>query len=199
MKVAVTTVGTKGLEDKSKNEVCINASTTAMEKAKSLGAEVLILPAGFLVVGIIETRQELADSLIDKARSSNIAVIFGVDDSVDNTAYGYAWKSSTESYCWDQRSSNRKNQWDVSDQRCDEARLLRLNSGNVGVLLCGELFNERIRRALYKEPKPKIVVDLVHNGRGFRPYSAMKELYQNGIASACSAHSSRIEIKSFEI
>lgn len=148
------------------------------------------MPAGFLVAGVSENRQNLADSFIDEARSLNIAVIFGVDDKGDKTAYGYAWRKS-KSYCWDQRSSNSKNQSEVSHQRCDEVRLLGLNSGNVGVLLCGELFNERIRKALSKEPKPKIVVDLVHSGRGFRPCSAMKKLCQNGIASACSAHVQR--------
>jgi hypothetical protein len=55
------------------------------------------------------------------------------------------------------------------------------------LLLCGELFNERIRNALIKK-SPKIVVDLVHRGHGFRSSSAMKKLCRDGIASALSAH-----------
>ena len=35
---------------------------------------------------------------------------------------------------------------------------------------------------------PKIVVDLVHRGHGFRSAAAMKKLCHHGIASACSAH-----------
>ena len=69
----------------------------------------------------------------------------------------------------------------------DDVRLLTTEDGVVGVLLCGELFNERIRNALIKR-SPKIVVDLVHRGQGFRSAGAMKKLCRYGIASACSAH-----------
>ena len=41
MKVAITTVGSKGPEDESKNEGRLKAGKLAMAKAKSLGADIL--------------------------------------------------------------------------------------------------------------------------------------------------------------
>jgi hypothetical protein len=121
-----------------------------------------------------------------------------MDDDCLPQAYGYAWSPlDNMTYCWEQRSLNRHwneqpisltdNQWDEKLKSYDDARLLNLESGVVGVLLCGELFNERIRNALMKK-SPKIVVDLVHKGHGFRSSSAMKKLCRDGIASALSAH-----------
>lgn len=201
MKIAITTVGSKEPEDESKNEGRLKAGKLAMAKAKSLGADVLVLPAGFVVANDFESRQRITDALIDEARSLELAVVFGVDDHSWPQAYGYAWSPvDNMAYSWEQRSSTRHwnkrseqpitltdNQWEAKRQSYDDARILTTKGGLVGVLLCGELFNERIRNALIKR-KPKIVVDLVHRGQGFRSAGAMKKLCQYGIASACSAH-----------
>jgi hypothetical protein len=196
--VVVTTVGSKGPEDATKNESRLEAGKLAIEKANSLGSDVLILPAGFLVCNNSKSRQRIADTLIDKARSSELAVVFGVDDDNLPQAYGYAWSPLEDiTHSWDQRSSTRcwneqpttlsDNQWEEKMKSYDDARLLTIEKGVVGVLLCGELFNERIRNALIKK-SPKIVVDLVHRGHGFRSTGAMKKFCHDGIASACSAH-----------
>lgn len=69
--------------------------------AKSKDADILALPAGFLFHDIPESRQEIAEALIDGARKRNIAVIFGVDD--ENEAHGYAWSPlDNATYSWDQ-------------------------------------------------------------------------------------------------
>jgi hypothetical protein len=196
MKVAVTTVGSKGPpEDETQNGNRINAGNQAIEIAKSKDADLLILPAGFLFHTDSKSRHEIAYALIDRARRLRLAAVFGVDGKDDDNnraqAYGYAW-SPAESiiHCWKQRSFNGRDQWGISQQLCDEVRLLRLDCGFVGVLLCGEIFNERIRNALSNK-KPEIVVDLVHRGSGFRSTHAMKKLCHDGIASACSAHVKR--------
>jgi hypothetical protein len=42
--------------------------------------------------------------------------------------------------------------------------------------------------AALNNKKPKIIVDLIHVGRGFEVHGAMKKLSENGMASACSLH-----------
>ena len=190
MKVAVTMVGSKAPpEGETQNGNRINACNQAVDIAKSKDADIVILPCGFLNrENPKSSRQEIADALIDGAKKRNIAIIFGVDDKIDGQAYGYAWTPvENMTHCWKQRSSNRRDQWDISQQLCDEVHLLRLDCGAVGMLLCGELFNERIKDALVNK-QPKIIVDLVHGGSGFRSKRAMEKLCHGGIASACSAH-----------
>ena len=106
MKVAITTVGSKGPEDEAKNDERLKAGKLAMAKAKSLGAEILALPAGFVVGNDFESRQKISDALIDEARSLELAVVFGVDDNSWPQAYGYAWSPVDKiAYIWEQRSS----------------------------------------------------------------------------------------------
>ncbi len=205
MKVAITTVGCKGPEDESKNEGRLKAGKLAIAKAKSLGADILVLPGGFVVGNDSRSRQRISDALIDEARSLELAVVFGVDDHSWPQAYGYAWSPVDKmAYSWEQRSSTRHwnkrseqpitltdNQWEAKLKSYDDVRLLTTEGGVVGVLLCGELFNERIRDALIKR-RPKIVVDLIHRGHGFRSTGAMKRLCHYGITSACSAHVQKV-------
>ncbi|MHC1682730.1 MAG: hypothetical protein AB6733_07250 [Clostridiaceae bacterium] len=201
MKVAITTVGSKNPENAAKNEDRLKAGKAAMQKAKSLGAEILVLPAGFFVCGDSKSRQRIAYKLIDEARSLCLASVFGVDDNSWPQAYGYAWSPlNGVTYSWEERSSTRRwnsrteqpitltdYQWDAKLNSYDEARFLTVKSGIVGILLCGELFNNRIKNSLIKI-NPNIVVDLIHRGQGFRSTAAMRMLCHYGIASACSAH-----------
>lgn len=174
-----------------------------MAKTKSLGADILVLPGGFVVGNDSKSRRRIADALIDEARSLELAVVFGVDDNSWPQAYGYAWSAVDKiAYCWEERSSTRlwnkkneqqiiltDNEWDAKLKSYDAVHLITTEGGVAGVLLCGELFNERIRNALIKcSPHPKIIVDLIHRGHGFRSTNSMKKLCHNRIASACSAH-----------
>lgn len=180
MRIAVTTVGSKEPpKDETQNGNRISAANQAMDIAKSKDADILALPAGFLFHDIPESRQEIAEALIDGARKRNIAVIFGVDD--ENEAHGYAWSPlDNATYSWDQRSSTRywnekpvtlnDRQWEEKIKSYDDARILTVESGIVGILLCGELFNERIKNATIKK-SPKIVVDLIHKGHGWSTFS----------------------------
>jgi hypothetical protein len=197
--VAITTVGSKGSEDSTKNESRLKAGKLAMVKAKSLGSDILVLPAGFLVSDDSKSMQIMADILIDEAQCLELAVVFGVNDCEVQLSYGYAWnplegKKSTwkqlSSTCKDWRELPEgftKDQWEAQLKGYIDTRLLAINGGVVGVLLCGELFNEHLRNALGNK-KPTIIVDLVHRGSGFRSTGAMKKICREGIAVACSAH-----------
>lgn len=148
MKVAITTVGSKGPEDETKNEGRLKAGKLAMAKAKSLGSDILVLPGGFVIGNDFESRQRIADALIDEARSLVLAVVFGVDDNSWFQAYGYAWSPVDKiTRTWEQRSSTRRwnkrndlpitltdNQWEAKLKSYDDVRLLTTADGVVGVL-----------------------------------------------------------------
>lgn len=207
MKLVTTTVGRKGPEDELQNQERFRAAEQALEKAVKLGAELMTLPAGFFTARSSQVRDAMANSLIGKAKQLGVAIVFGIDQEVKNPKtdgeiiakglllpyYGYAWSRSEESiHCWQQRSSTSENQWLVSEAHCKEVRLIKVSGGFVGVLLCGEIFNQRIRHALAIEsPRPRAIVDIAHIGSGFRVWQGMKKLAELGFTSACSVHTQR--------
>lgn len=212
MKIAATTVGTKEPETPAQNQQRLEAAKKALRKSKDLGADVLVLPGGFFKTYDSQSGRRIADSLINEAERLGIAITFGVDvDNIESKRlgakakmpkqttewwpdhmYGYAW-SPTEKmiHYWRQRSTNGDNQWLVDDKRCEEVRLLMIDSEALGVLMCGEIFNDRIRDALREhKPRPKVVADLGHEGRWYRVHHGMEALGEGvlGIASMCSLH-----------
>jgi len=213
MKIAATTVGTQGPETPAQNQQRLEAAKHALIKAKAIEADVLVLPGGFFTSGDSQSREHIANSLISEAKRSDMAVVFGVDEIGPGSSqvgakgkwrkqttgwwpetpmYGYAWSPTEKAtHCWRQRSTNRTDQWLVDDKRCKEVRLLMIGDEALGVLMCGEIFNERIRDALRKhEPRPKVVADLGHEGRWYRVHHGMEALAEGeqGIASMCSLH-----------
>lgn len=204
MKLAVTTVGRKGPEDEEHNIERLRAAGQALQKAAKLRAGLIVLPGGFLTAHNSRTREAVAESLISEAKQLDIAIIFGVDQKVKNPNtdweilikgfllpyYGYAWSPSGNIiHCWQQRSSTSDNQWFVSNSHCEEARLVRVSDETLGVLMCGEIFNQRIRNALARHtPRPKVIVDVAHVGAGFRVWQGMRKLAEQGLATVCSVH-----------
>lgn len=208
MKLVTTTVGRRGPEGEEHNGERLGAAEQALTEAIKLGADVLVLPGGFFTAQTAQTRNSIAASLINIARPQNIAVVFGVDQSVKNLSadfrpeirkgtlpfYVYVWSPTNEGppYPWNQRSTNSDNQWDASEARCRAVRLLRVKDEILGVLICGEIFNQRIREALANNrPRPKVVIDVAHVGSRFRVFQGMKKLAELGLASLCSVHVQR--------
>ena len=95
-------------------------------------------------------------------------------------------------HCWRERSSNSNDQWKISDAVCAEARTLPLGKYGVEVLMCGEVFNERIRNSVLSRRKGLIAaVDLGHYSEGFRVFAAMKVLARGRLSTLCSVHTKR--------
>jgi len=206
MKIVATTVGRHGPGGERQNQERLEAVNRALEKATKLGADVVALPAGFFSAGNTRAREDIAALLIGTAKKLGIAVVFGIDQEVKSLnadyswyirrgglpSYVYAWSPSGKvTHCWAQRSTNRNNQWEASDKVCQEVRLLMIRDESVAVLICGEIFNQRIREALKgSQPKPKVVVDVAHTGSGFRVFQGMKVLAgdERGLPSVCSVH-----------
>lgn len=208
MKLATTTVSREGYADEKWNSKRLSIAERALAKAKELGADVLVLPAGFLAARTSKARDSLATSLINIATRQNIAVVFGIDQDVKNLSkdfrpeirkgtlpfYAYAWSATDQgSPCaWNQRSIDGDNQRDASEARCREVPLLRIKDETVAVLICGGIFNRRVREALSTfNPRPKVVVDIAHDGLRFRVWQGMKALAALGLASVCSVHVQR--------
>lgn len=204
MKITTTIVGRKGPEGERRNEERLAAAKRALEKATNLGADLIVLPAGFFTAHSAQTRNAVVQSLISMAKDLGIALIFGADQEVKSLSrdyrreiqkgglpfYGYAW-SPTENilHSWPQRSTNNQNQWWAPERVCKEVRLVTIRDESVAVLLCGEIFNQRIRDALADhQPRPKVVVDVAHIGSQFRVPQGMKVLARLGLPSLCSVH-----------
>jgi len=205
LKLAVTTVGRRGPdEDEGCNMERFRAAELALAKVADLGADLIVLPGGFFTAHSSRARDTIANSLISKAKEIGIAIIFGIDQEVKSLStdyhreiqsgglpfYGYAWSPSENViHCWAQRSTNNQNQWWAPEKACREMRLLGIGDEIVAVLMCGEIFNQRIRQALSNyQPRAKVVVDVAHVGSGFRVWQGMKKLAKLGRASVCSVH-----------
>ncbi len=204
MKVITTTVGRSRPENEAENPERLEAARQALKKAATLGADLLVLPGGFLTAGNNSRRDALAASLISEAKPLSVAVIFGVDTAPKNLSqdyvaeiiayrlpfYGYAWSPSEDIvHRWRQRSTTNENESWASETACKEVRLLKIRDQAVAVLMCGEIFSQRIRQALSKfEPRPALAVDVAHVGAGFRVWQGMQVLARLGIASVCSVH-----------
>ena len=197
MKVVSTVVGRKSPENPKCNTYRYMTGYHALSNADSFSADLIVLPGGFFTAQDDKTRRDVAEHFAAEAKSVGIAVVFGVDEMSTTSVkgqtlpyYGYAWSPSEgKLHCWQQRSTNNQDQWFASEADCEEQRQLIVGTENVGVLMCGEIFNERIRNYLSKnQPIPKLAVVVAHIGRGFRVFQGMKKLAELGIASVCSVH-----------
>lgn len=207
MKVVATTVGRKTPDDEKRNQERLKAAEVALEKAAKLGADLIALPAGFFTARSSLVRDNIVQALISKAKKLGIAIVFGVDqDSKDLSKdwvpkirsgalpfHVFAWSPSENAiHFWRQRSITSKDQRWAPDLSCRKARLLRIGDGEVGILICGEIFNQRIRNSLANySPRPMVIIDIAHVGSRFRVWQGMKKLAELGLASVCSVHVQR--------
>jgi len=90
---------------------------------------------------------------------------------------------------WRQRSQTSRDQRFISDSMCWKPRLL-LPEPRIEALVCGEIFNPRIREGLASR-STRVAVDLGHYSGGFRVHAGMKSLAKLGISSLCSVHADR--------
>jgi len=205
MKLATTTVSYEGYGEEAWNGKRLSVAERTVGKAAKLGAHVLVFPGGFFATRTSKARDSIATSLINIAKRQNVAVIFGVDQDVKNLStdyrpeikrgtllfYAYVWSPTDEvpPHPWNQRSTNSENQWEAPEVLCRDVRLLKIEDETGAVLICGEIFNQRIRHALADYwPTPKVVVDVAHTGHRFRVEGSMKKLCEQGLSSVCSVH-----------
>ena len=203
MKLISTTVSYEGFNQANQTETLLKIAERAIEKASKLDADILVLPAGFFMCRNSALRDENALSLIEIAKQFNIAIIFGIDQQEKNLSddyvqeiieerlpfWCYAWSRNDGIKYWNQRSTNSANQKYASDKICNDLRTITVNGEKLAILMCGEIFNRRIRDTLANNSKNiKVVADVAHKGRQFRIDGSMRILANSGLSSVCSVH-----------
>jgi hypothetical protein len=168
------------------------------------GVDLFCLPGGYLYVSNEDQIHQLKTQIQQLAKNANIDLLVGIDIGVKNIfqtddlvqrrqlpslSLFASWNCQVS--IWRQRTTSCTNQYFVSDDVCQEERLLRATPRVEGVL-CGEIFNQRIRDGLGMR-NTVLVIDQAHISKGFRVFGPMKSLSQNGISSLCSVHTDRRE------
>jgi hypothetical protein len=197
MKIVTTTVSKEGFALKSR----FAAFKEALEKAKNEGVQLLCLPGGYFCVKS-ETEFKHAESrIVQEAKSAGIAVAVGIDRfqgakskkkkgtpiPYTEPSFVVTWSPQQRKQRWRQRSSTRKDQRFISDKDCARSQTLSVSGRKVEILACGEIFNKRIRNNII-DRHPFALIDLGHEGKGFRVDPSLKLLARNDMHTFCCTH-----------
>ncbi len=203
-KVATCTVTLNGYADPRGTARRMTFLSNATFELSKSGIELFILPGGYLFASSDTDLHALQKQVEDLAIAAGIDLLVGMDVTAKDPhpdvelirrgqlgalAIFASRKGRVDR--WRQRTSTRENQDLVSDAVCQEERLLRV-APRVESLICGEIFNERIRAGLVVR-KTVLVIDQAHTAKGFRVWAAMRVLASSGISSLCSVHADRRE------
>jgi hypothetical protein len=204
MRIATSTVSFDGYRNPATAsfEATLETLRETLDEAKHKGVQLLCLPGGYFTVKSEAQLKKAAKRIVAEARKAHIAVAVGVDcadkqstkrkskrqPNRDNLIrkgklplFAVAWSpEQSKQETWRQRSVTSKDQWLAPAKSCSEPRTLRVAGKKIEILMCGELFNERIRDGVIRR-KPTALVDLSHNGQGFRPDHALRSLAQAGL------------------
>jgi hypothetical protein len=209
MKIGTTTVSCEGYGDSAAFESRFVAFQETLEKAKGEGCDLLCLPGGYFCVDSDLAFEEATTRIVREAKRRGIALAVGIDysqakqsnkkkttgtteDLVRKQAlpsFSLTWSPQQHERRWRQRSVTSRDQWLVSDEACAQSQTLRVSGENTEILTCGELFNERIRNSVVSR-HPSALIDLSHNGKGFRADPSLKSLAQagKGMYTFCCTH-----------
>ena len=204
MKIATCTVSLEGYEDPGWNNTRLAVLSDVFVASRALQVDLLCLPAGYLTVDSTLEIERISKTIREEAKKHRIAVAVGIDAKNSGLFqkgkepnahsslpyFAVCWTPNQDVlHIWQQRSASSTDQWNCSDPLCAQVRALPVLNRSVEVLLCGEIFNERIRNnVLSREEELSAVVDLGHTSAGFRVWAGMKKLAEGGLTSLCSVH-----------
>jgi len=200
-KVATCTV--TGYTEREDTHLRMVLLSNAVSQLSNIGVNLFCLPGGYLYVSHVDQIHQLKVQIEDLAKSANIDLLVGIDVGLKNNvpadelvhlgqlpAFSFFASRDGRVAMWRQRTTNSTNQHLVSDSVCQEERLLRATP-RVESLICGEIFNQRIRDG-FRLRNTILVIDLAHTSFRFRVSGSMKSLSKNGISSLCSVHTNSI-------
>lgn len=207
MKIATCTVSLEGFGDPNWSDRRLRLLSDVLSRLQELQVDILCLPGGYLTANSISQRDELAQAIYNEIKKYKIAIAIGIDIETkdlsqdwsnkvrENTLPWFAicWSPVDDIlHCWRQRSTTSRDQWKSSYRVCAEKRTLPILNSHVEVLMCGEMFNERIRNnILSRNDGLTAVVDLGHTSAGFRIWAGMKKLAKEGCTVLCSVHANK--------
>ncbi|MGB9458501.1 MAG: hypothetical protein WCB12_20800 [Bryobacteraceae bacterium] len=149
--------------------------------------DLVVLPGGyFFAAQENPDEMPLLREIWAAIEERSIAVCFGVDTGHKRPnnkkavkeqrlpSHGFAWTPERGHVGpWRQRSTSRLDQRDMSPDLANEERYIRVGTQRVALLMCGELFNPKLRSAVQAQGIT-VAVDMAHTGRGFRFAGAAK-------------------------
>ena len=212
MKLATTTVSLEGYGTAAGNEPRLAALRTAIREVSNEGVDLLCLPGGYLSAKSMTHLNELSEELAQEAKRSNLALAVGIDVDKKNLMqdwttqirkgtlpwFAVCWNSVGGNFLWRQRSVRSIDQWEAPEQACSQERTLYVGKARIEILMCGEIFSQRIRESIVsRKPAVNAVVDLGHTSGGFRVHAAMKVLARGGVHSFCSVHAQRTNAQKY--
>lgn len=215
MKIATCTVSLDGFREPSRSVDRLRVLSEVLSDSQTFKVDLLCLPGGYLMARSISERDEFSQIIRNEAKQHWIAVAIGIDidasikhlkkESLNmikkNTLPSFAicWSPNENIlHSWRQRSITSEDQGYCSNDVCAEERILPVRDGRVEVLMCGEIFNERIRNnILSRKDDLSAVVDLGHTSAGFRVWAGMKKLAERGLTVLCSVHANRIRAQKY--
>jgi hypothetical protein len=207
MKIAITTVSKDGFGDSTAFESRFERFKEALEQVRGEGVQLLCLPGGYFCVKSEAELKEAKSRIVQEAKRAGIAVAVGIDCSQEKNSnkkqttspdtehlvrtqtlpsFVATWSPKHE-HIWRQRSVNSKDQWCVPEKVCKRPQTLHVSGKKIEILACGELFNERIRNSIVAG-HPSAVVDLSHDGKGFRADHSLRLLAHKGMYTFCCTH-----------
>ncbi len=201
MKLATCTVSLEGWRTDTGNKARIDLLRESIKKAKNEKTHLICFPGGYLFAKSKQSFKTLVRELEGIARQSKLFVAVGVDHDEKNLKRDCREKLPNEklpffAVCvgpriktriWPQRSSTNEDQYDISPKLCSQGRSLTISGKTTEILMCGEIFNQKIRASIL-ERKPDLAIDLGHLSQGFRVHAAMKVLAKSGVPTFCSVH-----------
>ena len=198
-KIATCTVTRDGYGDLEGTHQRMHFLTEATSELSKMGIDLFVLPGGYLFSSGGADIKRLQTEVVELASNTGVDLIVGIDETRKDTSPGpeiikrgklgalaiFATHNGQVAK-WRQRTNTSKNQYLVSDDICRQEWLIRTKP-RIENLICGEIFNKRIREGLTGR-KAVIVIDQGHTAAKFRVFEPMKILASKGISCLCSVH-----------
>lgn len=207
-KVCSLVAGTDGLRMLTANDRRTEIGVAGLRWAADEGAQLVVLPAGFLRSRSPEKRDVLESValLLRNARRLGVAIVIGVDACSPNWGgkndrdsfiqrsllpyFAVAWSPGRNSRVnvWRQRSTTSRN-WRLAPATANtEVRSIRVADREVVVVLCGEGFSTPVRDGIVAR-KPSLAVLPAHAaGGGLRHWRALSYFRNRGVPALRAVH-----------
>ena len=207
MKIVQTVVSSHGFRDQAANPDRVALLGDLARLCASEDARLLLIPAGFLTADSEENVPELVQEVRRVAKVAGVAVIGGIDvngavskrslsmeEAVREGRIGYfgfaagAGVMPSKGRCWRQTSITSADAKDFPQDSIPGAeRVVRVDGLRIAILICGELFNWKIRNAV-SEMGSDLVVDIGHVSMGTGTIPAMRSVAKKSECPVAHSH-----------
>jgi hypothetical protein len=198
-------VSVTGFRDKRWNKRRIAHALQVMQAMTELGVELVVFPAGYVTAETEADTADLLEPLFEYACRKSLGFVLGVDlasacdmadnkENVDTHLQNHSLPCLQYAYCpdtqssqvWRQRSctSLQARNLVASKWLIEAPRFITVKGHRIELVLCGEIYDERLGEAIEKR-KPELCVVTGHKGmpRFFRTLQRLTPLKLNLLLS----------------